>query len=129
MMRSLLAPKRGISIGESPIARCNLLWYSCPVQRAEPKPIIVTRADGLFLAAVAERVLGPSTVAATNAARLREYGFDPNRIDELIPPDSVSVVCENFVFKKVEADPESPHDFGLFVRRSVGTPPPAGTRS
>lgn len=90
------------------------------MNKGEPQLIDVNRSDGELLVAVAEKMLGPSTVAATNARRLRDYGFDPSRINALIPFESVPVAWRGFIFKKVEADPESPGDFGLFVRRSPG---------
>jgi hypothetical protein len=75
--------------------------------------------DGQFLAVAAEKVLGSSAVAATTASRLRSIGIDPQRINTLLPWASVAVHWGGYVFKKVEADQETPDNFGLFVRRKV----------
>jgi hypothetical protein len=39
------------------------------------------------------------------------------RVDAIIPCASVAIFWQGYVFKKVEADPESPENYGLFVRR------------
>ena len=89
------------------------------VNRQAPAPIVLNAADGSFLVEVAKHVLGNGTVAATNAERLIEQGMDAHRIDSLIPCVSVAVLWNGFVFKKVEADPESPENYGLFIRRAA----------
>jgi hypothetical protein len=76
-----------------------------------PKP------DGEYLEKVGSTVLGKSSVAATNARRLTEMGLDAVRIDKLIPWGAAAS-CQGLVFKKVEADPESPDNYGLFVRKN-----------
>jgi hypothetical protein len=82
-----------------------------------PVPLKTNEADLAFLCNVARLVLGSSTVAATNARRLAEaYQIDPKRVDSLIPWGNTAVEVDGFVFKKVEADPETPDNFGLFVR-------------
>jgi hypothetical protein len=92
------------------------------VNRPDPTPIQLSDEDGTFLISVAEHVLGPSTVAATNAVGLAEHGFEASRVDALIPWTSTPIEWRGYVFKKVEADPESPENFGFFVRRRLSTP-------
>lgn len=87
------------------------------MNQPNPIPITLSEADGKFLVDVAKRVLGTSGVAATNAQKLEEHECDPKRIDVLIPCTSRAVEWRGFVFKKVEADPEAPSNFGLFVRK------------
>jgi hypothetical protein len=77
----------------------------------------LSNTDAELLRTVAKHVLGSSDVAATTAATLRQNGFDEKRVDILIPQASVAVRLGDFVFKKVEADKETPTNFGLFVRR------------
>lgn len=82
-----------------------------------PTPLTLKPSDESFLVDVARKVLGTSVVAATNARTITSaYGLDPTRVDALIPWGNVVVEVKGFVFKKVEADPETPDNFGLFVR-------------
>lgn len=87
------------------------------MNRNEPTPLEISRGDGEYLIGVAELVLGGSSVAATNAKRLIQYGFDTKRIEALLPSTSAAVALNNYVFKKIQADPESPGEFGLLIRR------------
>jgi hypothetical protein len=70
-----------------------------------------------FLVAVAGRVLGTATTAATTAAGLTALGIDAKRVDTLIPWHSVAFDMGGFVLKKVEPALEAPANFGLFVKR------------
>lgn len=73
--------------------------------------------DDQFIVDTARKILGSSVVAATNARTMSSaYGIDPKRVDALIPWGNVTVEVHGYVFKKVEADPETPDNFGLFVR-------------
>jgi hypothetical protein len=53
---------------------------------------------------------------------LADHGFEASRVDALIPWTSTPIEWRGYVFKKVEADPESPENFGFFVRRRLSTP-------
>jgi hypothetical protein len=82
-----------------------------------PIPLNVSNQDLDFLCGVARAVLGGTNVAATNARRMVEaYKIDIKRLDALIPWGTAAVEVDGYVFKKVEADPETPDNFGLFVR-------------
>ena len=82
-----------------------------------PQSIRLVPEDAAFLEKVADAILGRADVAATTAEKLRALGFDPQRIDTLIPKTSRAVAIDGVVLKKVEPDPESPGNYGLFVRR------------
>ena len=88
------------------------------MHRQNPAAINLKKEEGELLVAVARKVLSNSNVAATNAVGLGKMGFDPKKVDLLIPCSSVAVQWDGYVFKKVEADPESPDNFGLFVRKT-----------
>ena len=82
-----------------------------------PQSISVREPDRVFLIEMARKILGASNVAATTASALTKQGLDTSRVNVLIPWASVAVEVDGFVFKKVEADKETPDNFGLFVRR------------
>lgn len=73
--------------------------------------------DRDFLVSVAAAVLGKTAVAATPAEALQRMKIDPVRVNSLIPSHSRAVEVGGYVLKKVEADIETPGNFGLFVRR------------
>jgi hypothetical protein len=81
-----------------------------------PTPLALTQDDAGFLEAVAVAVLGGANVAGTNAEGLARRGLDPDRVARLIPGFGAAVATGGFVFKKVEPEPETPTNFGLFVR-------------
>jgi hypothetical protein len=89
-----------------------------PDSSSHPFPKL-SDSDAQLLVAVANHVLGSSDVAATTAAGLSKNGFDEKRVDGLIPCASLPVQLGAFVFKKVEADKETPSNYGLFVRRKA----------
>jgi hypothetical protein len=95
------------------------------VHSAHPQPLTVKSVDREFLLEVARKILGSGSVAATTEAGLLKQGIDANRVYDLIPTTSVAVELAGYVFKKVEADHETPQDFGLFVRRrrDIAAPP------
>jgi hypothetical protein len=87
------------------------------VQTVSPEPLQLNLDDRGFLVALAKRILGNSSVAATTATRLMRDGIDAARVNALLPSSSVAVELDGFVFKKIAADEESPANYGLFVRR------------
>jgi hypothetical protein len=84
---------------------------------APPIPLLAAKADREFLVLVATQILGQTSVAATTAEGLDRRKIDSKRVDSLIPSTSWAVEVDGFVLKKVEADIETPGNFGLFVRR------------
>jgi hypothetical protein len=101
------------------------LRYALAVNSPNPAPLRLAPEDRIFLTTVAEKVLGSTDVAATTASALTKRGIDARRIDMLIPWQSAAVLIEGFVLKKVEPDRDTPHDFGLFVRRAPHLRPAA----
>jgi hypothetical protein len=81
-----------------------------------PTPLVLDPDDTGFLQEVALAVLGGASVAGTNAEGLTRRGLDPERVARLIPGFGAAVAVRGFVFKKVEPEPETPRNFGLFVR-------------
>jgi hypothetical protein len=94
------------------------------VHSPHPQPLTVNADDREFLREVAQKILGSGSVAATTRAGLLKCGVEANRVYQLIPTTSVAVELAGYVFKKVEADHETPQDFGLFVRRRHEFPAP-----
>lgn len=86
------------------------------MQTPHPQPLRLPGNDIEFLLDVARRVLGKSEVAATTAQSMEKQGIDSDRLNRIITSHSVAVSVDHYVFKKVEADPETPANFGLFVR-------------
>jgi hypothetical protein len=82
-----------------------------------PFQIDLLKEDRDFLAAVAAQILGKTAVAATTAEGMKRMKIDHVRVDTLIPSHSHAIEVAGFVLKKVEADIETPGNFGLFVRR------------
>lgn len=74
-----------------------------------------------FLTSVATRILGTSNVATSTATRLSEEGIDTNRLAGLIRSVDDGRAGE-FRFKLIDADPETPENFGVLVRR-IARPP------
>jgi hypothetical protein len=87
------------------------------VRTLNPQVLSLPAADRTFLTETARNILGTSNVAATTASGMIDHGIDAKRVDSLLPWASVAVEVDGYVFKKVEADVEVPHNFGLFVRR------------
>jgi hypothetical protein len=90
-----------------------------------PQPLLVKGDDREFLLRMARAVLGNSPVAATTAAGIERHGIDARRVNMLIPWLSVSVQLDGIVIKKVEADDDTPGNFGLFIRQRPDSLPPA----
>jgi hypothetical protein len=89
------------------------------VSSASPFALPLNDDDRDFLASVATKVLGKTAVAATTAEGLQRMLIDPVRVNTLIPSHSHAVEVAGYVLKKVEADIETPGNFGLFVRRKA----------
>jgi hypothetical protein len=94
-----------------------------------PIPILAGKADREFLVSVATRILGKTSVAATNADGLERRKIDSKRVDSLIPSTNWAVEVDGYVLKKVEADIETPGNFGLFVRRKLNPHTKTGVRT
>lgn len=76
-----------------------------------------TRADEEFFGKIAQNVLGGSNVATVTAERLRRQGIDVDRIRRALTAAQSDFSTREFRFKLIDADPETPADFGLLIRR------------
>jgi hypothetical protein len=79
--------------------------------------ISAIRADQEFFGTLAQNVLGGSDVATVTADRLRRQEIEVDRIRRaLITANHEFTIC-GYRFKLIEADPETPANFGLLIRR------------
>lgn len=70
-----------------------------------------------FLESVAGEILGNSDVATVTAMTLQRMGLDAGRIGALVARCGSPAKSGAFEFKKIEADRDTPENFGLLVRR------------
>lgn len=84
--------------------------------------IMSTRADEEFFGKIAQNVLGGSNVATVTAERLRRQGIDVDRIRRALTAPKSEFTIREFRFKLIEADPETPANFGLLIRRIPNEP-------
>lgn len=94
-----------------------------------PLRIPPTLKDEDFLRSAADVILGGSHVATSTAQRLACIGIDAKRLGLLLQAKGREAGVEKFKFKLIDADPETPDNFGVLVRSA---PPaakmPAGPR-
>jgi hypothetical protein len=76
--------------------------------------------DSQFLTEVAFKVLGTSSVATSTSERLAALGVDSNRVAEILMARGKETNVGAFKFKLIDADPETPKNFGLLVRINPG---------
>jgi hypothetical protein len=70
-----------------------------------------------FLSDAAARILGGSTVATSTANMLKRQGIDAVRLGAVLNRRGREVLVGSFRFKFINPDPETPEDFGVFVRK------------
>jgi hypothetical protein len=63
----------------------------------------------------AAKILGGSNVATSTAAQLLRNGIDARRVAELLSGRDAQI--GRFRFKFIDADRETPENFGVLVRR------------
>ena len=83
-----------------------------------------TKANDSFLHAVADQTLGGSNVATTTADRLRKNGIDADRLAQIVGSGLSTAIQRAFDFKLIAADPDTPDNFGVLVRRRQDQDPP-----
>lgn len=70
-----------------------------------------------FLMLTAAKILGGSNVATSTAAMMGRQGMDAERLATLLSERGRDLTVGHFHFKLIDADPETPDNFGVFVRR------------
>ena len=70
-----------------------------------------------FLKDTAIKILAGSTVATSTAARLARRGINTELLVKLFQERGRETQVGPFRFKLIDADPETPDDFGVLVRR------------
>jgi hypothetical protein len=83
----------------------------------KPKRSLSASAADEFLMDSAAKILDGSHVATTTAAKLTRQGLDAVRLGALLDARGREIIVGTFKFKFIDADPESPENFGVLVRR------------
>lgn len=78
--------------------------------------------DDDFLESAAAVILGGSGVATTTALRLARIGIDAKRLGLVLAARNREASVGTFKFKLIDADPETPDNFGVLVRSATPTP-------
>jgi hypothetical protein len=99
------------------------------MKKQSPEFLKLAAADVEFLTQAARRILEGAEVAGTTAEACKARGIDVAQLDRLIPGFGTALRIDGHVFKKVEPDPETPGNFGLFVRvtKNADKTDPAGS--
>jgi hypothetical protein len=82
-------------------------------------PSSVERAikeEDRFLIETAAKILGGSRVATTTAERLSTQNIDVERLASLLKTRGAESEVGGMKFKLIDADPETPQNFGVLVR-------------
>lgn len=74
-------------------------------------------ADSEFLLNAIPHILGGSQVATTTAGRLATEGVDVMRLARIFAERGRELVIAEYRLKLIDADPDTPENFGVFVRR------------
>jgi hypothetical protein len=80
-------------------------------------PVASTKANNSFLYSVVDRILGTSNVATSTADRLRRNGIDADRLAQIVSYGLSDETERTFELKLIAADPDTPDNFGVLVRR------------
>lgn len=76
------------------------------------------RADHQFLVEAGSKILLGTHVASITAAQLAVLGIDATRLELLLRIRAREAVADGYRFKLIDADPETPDNFGVLVRRA-----------
>jgi hypothetical protein len=97
-----------------------------PMVPPRSTPIFPPAKDDEFLSRTAVTILGGSHVATSTAQRLAAAGIDPRRLALLLLARGREAAVGSFKFKFIDADPETPDNFGVFVRSLDNARVPSG---
>lgn len=79
---------------------------------------LLTLADTKLLIQIAEEILGSSDVATVTTETLTRMRIDKERLGRLLRANESPVLdVAQFEIKRIDAEPNEPDKFGVFVRR------------